>query len=239
MPFQRPARPARPLLAVASALAAAGTALAAAGCSHVTPLGPASAPASFPPSRQLGSPITLQVMRSRPPTAAGRCPAGSVALFGSALVPRATPAGPVHIKGSTATAGPPSPVPRITATPGATAPPPAPPGGVACYRPTGQPVTVTSAAVSSVVTVPPPAGQPGGPAVYGFAVAFPAADVPALTALIQQAYASGDALGMSVAGKLWQVPQPDRRFIALRAEQINLLSRTQARQLYRLLIPAG
>src|ERR1700722_17155513 len=173
MPFQRPARPARPLLAVASALAAAGTALAAAGCSHVTPLGPASAPASFPPSpprgpaappagsppsRQLGSPIPLQVMRSRPPTAAGRCPAGSVALFGSALVPRATPAGPVHIKGSTATAGPPSPVPRITATPGATAPPPATPGGVACYRPTGQPVTVTSAAVSSVVTVPPPAG---------------------------------------------------------------------------------
>ena len=235
MPFQRPTRP---LLVLASALAAAGAALAVAGCSHVAPLGPESAPASFPPSRQLGSPITLQVMRSRPPTEAGQCPAGSVTLFGSALVPRATPAGPVHIKGSTTTAGPPSLVPRITATPGATAPPPATPGGVACYRPTGQPVTVTSAAVSSVVTVPPPPGQPGGPAVYGFAVAFPAADVPALTALIQQAYASGDALGMSVAGKLWQVPQPDRKFIALRAEQINLLSRTQARQLYRLLIPA-
>jgi hypothetical protein len=244
MTFQRPTRP---LLAVASALATAGTALAVAGCSHVAPLGPESAPASFPPSRQLGSPITLQVMRSRPPTQAGQCPAGSVALLGSALVPRASPvthsAGrPVHIKGSTTTAAPPSLVPRITVTPVATATataPPATPGGVACFLPTGQPVTVTSAAVSSVVTFPPPSDQPGGPAVYGFAVAFPAADVPALTALIQQAYDSGDALGMSVAGKLWQAPKPDRKFIALRAEQINLLSRTQARQLYRLLIPAG
>ena len=40
-----------------------------------------------------------------------------------------------------------------------------------------------------------------------FVVAIPAADVPALTALIQRAYDSGDALGMSVAGKLWQAPQ--------------------------------
>jgi hypothetical protein len=70
-------------------------------------------------------------------------------------------------------------------------------------------------------------------------VAFPTADVPALTALIRQAYDAGDAVGMSVAGKLWQAPQPRRRFNALRAAQINLLSRTQARQLYRLLAPAG
>ncbi len=70
-------------------------------------------------------------------------------------------------------------------------------------------------------------------------VAFPTADVAALTALIRQAYDSGDAVGMSVAGKLWQAPQPRRRFIALRAEQVNLLSRTQAFQLYRLLVPSG
>jgi len=70
-------------------------------------------------------------------------------------------------------------------------------------------------------------------------VAFPTADVAALTALIRQAYDSGDAVGMSVAGKLWQAPQPRRRFIALRAEQITLLSRTQAFQLYRLLVPSG
>ena len=90
-------------------------------------------------------------------------------------------------------------------------------------------------AVSSVTTN---RNQPG-PAWYVFVVAFPAAEVPALTALIRKAYDSGDALGMSVAGKLWQAPQPRRKFIALRAEQINLLSRTQAVQLYRLLVPAG
>ena len=62
---------------------------------------------------------------------------------------------------------------------------------------------------------------------------------PALTALIQQAYDAGDAIGMSVAGKLWQAPQTRLRFNALRAEQINLLSRNQAVQLYRLLVPSG
>ena len=70
-------------------------------------------------------------------------------------------------------------------------------------------------------------------------VAFPAADVAALTAVIRQAYNSGGAVGMSVAGKLWQAPQLRRRFMALRAEQINLLSRNQAVQLYRLLVPPG
>jgi hypothetical protein len=92
---------------------------------------------------------------------------------------------------------------------------------------------VTSAAVSAVTS------QQTSPAAYGFVVAFPAADVAALTAVIRQAYDSGDALGMSVAGKLWQAPQTQRRVTALRAEQINLLSREQALQLYRLLVPSG
>ena len=66
-----------------------------------------------------------------------------------------------------------------------------------------------------------------------------AADVPTLTALIDRAYDAGDSLGMSVAGKLWQAPLPRHKAAALRAEQINLLSRTQARQLHRLLVPSG
>lgn len=78
-----------------------------------------------------------------------------------------------------------------------------------------------------------------GPARYVFVVAFSTADVAALTALIWQAYDSGDAVGMSVAGKLWQASRPRRRLRALRAEQIDLLSRTQAFQLYRLLVPAS
>jgi hypothetical protein len=223
MPFQCPPRP---LPVLASALAAAGILLAVAGCGSITPLGPDPAPVNLPPARDLGSPITMQIMRSQPPTPTGRCPAGSIGLFGSQPnVPRAAVAlaGPGHVrhvKGSTAATAP-------------TAAPPARPAGVACYLPAGRPVTITSAAVSSVTT----RSQPR-PAWYVFVVAFPAADVPALTALIRQAYDSGDALGMSVAGKLWQAPQPRSTFNALRAEQINLLSRTQAVQLYRLLVPS-
>jgi len=224
MPCQPPPRP---LSVLASALTAAGVVLAVAGCSHITPLGPDPAPVSLPPARDLGSPIIMQVMRSQPPTPTGECPAGSIALFGSdPNVPRVAVASsrPVPVgTGSTAT---PTPTPTT---------PPAPPAGVACYRPVGTPVAITSAAVSSVTTN---RNQPG-PAWYVFVVAFPTADVPALTALIRQAYDAGDAVGMSVAGKLWQAPQPRRRFNALRAEQINLLSRNQAFQLYRLLVPSG
>jgi hypothetical protein len=216
----------RPLSILASALAAACVVLAVVGCSNVTPLGPDPAPVSLPPARDLGSPIIMQIMRSRPPTPTGRCPAGSIALFGSEPnVPRAAVATSRPVQAGTGS----------TATPTPAATPPAPPVGVACYHPVGTPVTITSAAVSPVTTN---RNQPG-PAWYVFVVAFPTADVAASTALIRQAYDSGDAVGMSVAGKLWQAPQPRRKFIALRAEQINLLSRTQAVQLYRLLVPAG
>jgi hypothetical protein len=225
MPFERPTRP---LSVLASALAAVGLMLVAAGCSTITPLGPDPTPVRLPPARDLGSPIIVQVMRSQPPTPAGQCLAGSVALFGSepnVLRTAVASSVPVPVQGSTATPAPPA----------TSATPPAPGVGVACYLPVGRPVTITSAAVSSVTSYP----QQTGPAFYGFVVAFPAADVAALTAAIRQAYDSGDALGMSVAGKLWQAPQPRRRFNALRAEQINLLSREQALQLYRLLVSSG
>jgi hypothetical protein len=217
MPLQHPARP--------LAVLAAGLMLAAAGCSSsVTPLGPDPTPVRLPAARDLGSPITVQVMRRQQPVSAGKCPAGSVALYGAEPgVPLASIASPVQqVPGSTT-----APTPPATPTS-----PPA--GGVACFQPAGNPVTVTSAAVSSVTTFP----EQAGPAIYGFVIAYPAADVPALTALISQAYNSGDAIGMSVGGKLWQAPQPQRRFAGLRAEQVNLLSRQQAVQLYRQLVPS-
>jgi hypothetical protein len=225
MPFQRPHGP---LSVLASALAAACLILAVAGCSNVTPLGPDPSPASLPPARQLGSPIIMRVMRSQPPTPTGGCPAGSVALFGSEPnVPRAAVATsrPVPVGAGSTAAAPPA------------TPPPPPPrsAGVACYRPAGTPVTITSAAVSPVTAN---RNQPG-PAWYEFVVAFPAADVPALTADIHRAYDAGYAVGMSVGGKLWQAPQLRRKFIALRAEQISLLSRNQAVQLYHLLVPSS
>ena len=221
MPSQRLTRP-------LSFLAAAVLLLAVAGCSSITPLGPHPAPASLPPAHDLGSPITMQVMRSRPATPAGACPTGSVALFGSEPnVPRAAQTQSVAepVQGGTAT----------PAAPPAATTPPAPGAGTACYLPVGNPVSVTSAAVSAVTSYP----QQAGPAEYGFVVAFPAADIPVLTATVTQAYDSGDALGMSVAGKLWQAPPIQHRANALRAEQINLLSRQQALQLYRLLVPSG
>jgi hypothetical protein len=216
------------------ALAVAGLVLAVAGCSNITPLGRDSAPVSLPPARDLGSPIMMQVMRGQPPMPTGECPTASVALFGiQPYVPRVAVgqpvAAPVPVDAQLIQASPATETPTRAATPAT------PPPGVACYRPVGSPVTITSAAVSSVAT---DRNHPGT-AWYGFVVAFPAADVAALTALIRRANDSGDAVGMSVAGKLWQAPQPRRTFIALRAEQINLLSRTQAIQLYRLLIPAG
>lgn len=85
-----PERPPRPLSVLASALAAAGLMLAVAACSNITPLGPDPAPANLPPVRDLGSPIIMQVMRSQPPTPTGKCPAGSIDLFGlDPNVPRA------------------------------------------------------------------------------------------------------------------------------------------------------
>src|SRR5580658_9515000 len=53
MPFQRRPR----LLSVLASALAAGTVLALAGCSHITPLGPGPGPVGLPPARDLGSPI--------------------------------------------------------------------------------------------------------------------------------------------------------------------------------------
>jgi hypothetical protein len=108
-----------------------------------------------------------------------------------------------------------------------------------CYRPVGTPVTITSAAVSPVSVLPAgPPGHPESPAPYGFTVTVPAADVAAVTAVTTQAFKSGDAFGVIVAGKTWEAahidgvqPSPSRQF------QIALLSKNQAHQLYRILVP--
>jgi hypothetical protein len=229
MPLQCPPRP---LSVLASALAAASLVLAVGGCSSIAPLGQDPPPVNLPSARDLGSPISMQIMRSQPPSPTGKCPAGSIALFGSEPnVPRSVSIGhAVHFRITKRTTASLTPVPA--ARPAA---PPARTAGLACYRPVGKPVSITSAAVSAVTTE---RNQPGAP-WYVFVVAFPTADEAALTELVRQAYSSGDALGLSVAGKLWQAPQPRHKFNALRAEQIDLLSRNQAAQLYRLLVRSG
>jgi hypothetical protein len=108
-----------------------------------------------------------------------------------------------------------------------------------CYRKVGTPLTITSAAVSSLVSGPrvSPAGQqPGrGPASYGFAVAMPTADVGAVTAIIRQAYNAQGAVDISVAGKTWAAPQVIKPFPGQQL-QIFLPSKSQALQLRHLLV---
>jgi hypothetical protein len=224
MPVQRPPRP---LPVLASVLAAAGVVLAVASCTgQITPLGPAPSPVAMLPSRHLGSPIIVQVMRLQPSTATGGCPAGwvGVSLPAGGGPHTATGAVPVVPKGASA---PPAPLPPSAAL-----------ASITCYRPAGTPVTITSAAVSSVFTYRPPPDQAKGPDLYGFIVAVPGADVAAVTAVIRQAHDTGSAVGISVAGKLWQAPLVRHPFPGQRL-QIAFLRKNQALQLYRILVPSG
>ena len=125
-------------------------------------------------------------------------------------------------------------------------------GAGACYRKTGTPVTITSAAVSPVFSFRPPTppGQQQAPPVqYGFSITVPAADVPALAAVFPAAPGSpgpptasavNSATPMpaiSVAGRTWILlgySTPEGREF-----EITLPSRNQARQLQRMLVPSG
>jgi hypothetical protein len=122
-----------------------------------------------------------------------------------------------------------------------------PPGApvMPCYRPAGTAVTITSAGVSSVSMYrpsPPPgqSAQSAQPTQYAFWVALPAADVAAVTAVMTHAADAGDAVGVSVAGKLWQAPQIRKPFEPPgRLLQIALFSRSLALELHRILVPSG
>jgi hypothetical protein len=219
-----------PILAIVLAAAVAGT---VAGCSHILPIGPDAGP-SMPPPRHLGSPIIVQVMRSRSHSPTSGCPAGWLEVFlAPSLLPHASSVHAVQVSGQPGTSGRSEPS-RTTPTP---APAAAPPSPLPCYQPVGTPVTITSAAVSTVLPYPVPRGQPKGPAPYGFTVAVPGANVAAVTALITQAYDAGDALGISVAGRLWEAPQVRSAFSGQRLE-IAVFTKNQALKLYRLLIPS-
>jgi len=229
-----------PWIVLSGLLAAAGVVLAIASCSGITPLG--AGPVQLPPARHLGSPIVLQAMGVQPYTATDGCPAGWAAVSlpaggGPQVAQSSTTAGPPQRVTTAVSAGPASPTPSPPLPSSAPPQPSAPPAPINCYRPIGTPVTITSAAVSSVLTFTPPPGQARGPDVYGFIVGVPDADVAAVTAVIRHAYDTKSAVGITVAGKLWQAPMV---FEPFRGEQlqISLLSRNQAVQLYRMLVPS-
>jgi hypothetical protein len=121
-------------------------------------------------------------------------------------------------------------------------------GAGACYRKTGKPVTITSAAVSPVFPFrpPPPPGQQAPPVQYGFSITVPAADVPALAAVLPtgsgppgpptaSAVTSATPIpAISVAGRTWILlgyasPSAGGQF------DVTLPSRNQALQLQRML----
>jgi hypothetical protein len=121
-----------------------------------------------------------------------------------------------------------------------------------CYRKTGAPVTITSAAVSPVVSFrpPPPPGQQAPPVQYGFSITVPAADVPALAAVLPtdsgppgppsaSAVTSATPIPtISVAGRTWVLlgyasPSAGGQF------DVTLPRRNQALQLHHLLVLAG
>ncbi len=76
MPFQPPPR----LSSVLASVLAASLMLTVASCSHDTPAPVFHADTQPPP--HLRSPFVLEAVRIQPPTGAGGCPAGSVALSG-------------------------------------------------------------------------------------------------------------------------------------------------------------
>lgn len=121
-----------------------------------------------------------------------------------------------------------------------------------CYRKTGTPVTITSAAVSPVFPFrpPPPPGQQAAPVQYGFSITVPAADVSALAAVLPTAPGSpgpptASAVNsaatiptISVAGRSWILlgyasPSAGGEF------DVTLPSRNQALQLQRILAASG
>jgi hypothetical protein len=110
----------------------------------------------------------------------------------------------------------------------------------ACVRPLDAPVTITSAAVSSVSSFQPrtPSGQAAGPPAYQIMITLPAADVAAATAVVTTAYDSRGGVDFSVAGRSWGLPMVLRPF---RSQQLSvaLPSKNQALQLYHLLVPSG
>jgi hypothetical protein len=104
----------------------------------------------------------------------------------------------------------------------------------ACYHDLGQPVTVTSAAVT--MAYQPAAGQQ--PALYGLNLTLSADQAAALTAITTKAFDTRNQMAVSIAGKTWGVFMTAEPFTN---GQFGILvqSENQALQLQRILIPPG
>jgi hypothetical protein len=185
-----------------------------------------------------GKPTTSSVLASTLVAAALICTATSCASHITPLGPDAgPPAGPPH-----PVAGPVLHPPQQLRSPfvlqAARIVPPTHAGGCpagstalarvpgVCYRTLGTPVTVTSASVSALASLPP-AGQ------YGFLIALPTADLAAQEAITTTATDTHAGLDISAAGDTWLLPQVQRPFTG--PLEITLPSRNQVLLLHRIL----
>jgi len=104
-----------------------------------------------------------------------------------------------------------------------------------CYRKTGTPVTLTSAAVT--LYLQPAGGESAQPAMWGLVITVPKAQVAALTAITTKSQHTKDAIAISISGRTWAValttaPLTNGQF------QIMTQSKSQALQLQRTLVPS-
>jgi hypothetical protein len=107
---------------------------------------------------------------------------------------------------------------------------PAIPGGGQCYRKTGEPVTITAAAVT-LFEQPAVKQQP---TIYGLRISLPSAEAAALIAVTTEAYNSQYQLATLVAGQNWGVAFVAQPFTTGQFE-IPTQSRDQAVTLQRML----
>jgi len=96
-----------------------------------------------------------------------------------------------------------------------------------CYKQTGKPVTITSAAVFAVEDLPPR---------WGLAITLPPGDRSALAAFSRRAV--GHQIAIIVAGKAWAVPYVQTP-LTHGTFEIPGLTRTQANLLQRSLVHTG
>jgi hypothetical protein len=130
-----------------------------------------------------------------------------------------------------------------------------PAGGGQCYRKIGTPMTITSAAVSSLITAraayahpvtaqpvtaapKTPSGQGGQPTAGGFFVALPLSDTAALTTVTTTAYDAHGYLAISVAGQTWALPRVLQPFTSPQF-QVMLPNWSQAARVQHILNSSG
>jgi hypothetical protein len=105
------------------------------------------------------------------------------------------------------------------------------PGGPGrCYLELGTPVTITAAGVSSLTSFRLTRR-------YGFFIAIPAAEQPALKAITTTATNAHGYLTISIAGRTWLLPSVRQPFTS--PLQVALPSRNQTLQLHHLLVPSS